>query len=338
VGRKDVGSVTSRRGLPVRIAGAAALALGAGVWAARAGSAQAAAPVRSYAAGTFALTLEGSAAGLLRSVGGGGASAQVIAEKAAGSLVKKHLGSIEYEDFAAQSGLGLHKALHAWIAETLEGKPSRRSGSVETIDTAGTVRSVREFTNALISEIGFPALDASSKDPASITVKWTPELTRTAKGRGKASKLPADAKQKQWLVSNFRLTLGDLPTDRVAKIDAFAIRQTVAAAAVGEIRDYQKEPGVIEIPNLRVAFAEVDLPAWQDWFEDFAIRGNSGDDRELSGKIGFLNPSLAKEIGSIELQNVGIYRLAPDPAPTGPTAVRRWVAELYVERMAIALT
>jgi hypothetical protein len=332
--RKDDGAIGGR-GLAARAAGATALVLGAGVWAAR--SAAAAAPGRGYTAASFALTLDGSPAGLLRSVEGGGASAEVIEEKASGNPVKKHLGTVRYDDVVARVGLGVGKALQGWIAETLEGKPSRRSGTIQTIDAAGTVRSVREFTHALISEIGFPALDAGSKDTAALTVAWTPESTRAVKAGGKAAKAEVGPKQKQWLVSNFRFTLGDLPTDRVSKIDAFTIRQTAATDPVGEIREYRKEPGVLEIPNLRVTFAEVDLPKWETWFQDFVIKGESGDEQELTGRIAFLNPSLAKEIGSIELEHVGICRLAPEPATAGAETVRRWTAELYVERMTVSL-
>jgi len=135
-----------------------------------------------------------------------------------------------------------------------------------------------------------------------------------------------------------RFELGDLPTKRVSKIDAFAIRQRVATDQFGEIRERRKQPVVIEVPDLKITFAEVDLPKWQEWFEDFVIKGNSGQENEKSGAIAFLDAALAKELGSIELQNVGIYRLAPEPATAGAEAVRRWTAELYVERMAITLS
>jgi hypothetical protein len=292
---------------------------------------------RAYAAGRFGLTLEGVPVGPVRSVSGGGISADVIREQAVGHLAEKHIGPPRYEDFAVEVGLGANKALQGWITETLGGKWSRRNGSVESADANLNVKSVREFQNAVISEIGFPALDGSSKEAAYLTLRFTPELTRTTKGSGKLS-APSGAKQKKWLASNFRFELGDLPTKRVSKIDAFAIRQRVATDQFGEIRERRKQPVVIEVPDLKITFAEVDLPKWQEWFEDFVIKGNSGQENEKSGAIAFLDAALAKELGSIELQNVGIYRLAPEPATAGAEAVRRWTAELYVERMAITLS
>jgi hypothetical protein len=46
------------------------------------------------------------------------------------------------------------------------------------------VRQRREFTNALITEVGFPALDAASKDAAHLTVRIKPEFSRLKRGAG----------------------------------------------------------------------------------------------------------------------------------------------------------
>ena len=42
-------------------------------------------------------------------------------------------------------------------------------------------------------------------------------------------------------------------------------------------------------------------------------------------------------IGRVELGGLGIYRLAPEKAEAGREAVARLVAELYCERMELAL-
>ena len=291
---------------------------------------------RGFTASRFALTLDGTPAGLLKSVSGGGAYADVIAEPSRGALSEKHVGPPKYEDIEVELGIGVDKTIQAWIEELLGGKGSRRSGTIETADARGNVKSVLEFDDALITEVGFPALDGSSKDAGSLSLTFRPESTRMSKGSGSLTSLTS-AKQKKWLVSNFRLTLGDLPTARVAKIDAFAIKQQVAAEDVGEIRERLKRSAIVEIPNLKVTFSEADVAKWADWFDDFVLKGNSGQEHELSGSIAFLDPTLKNELGSIELSNVGIFRLAPEPQAAGSEKIRRWVAELYVERMTFAL-
>jgi hypothetical protein len=272
--------------------------------------------------------------GLLKSAEGGFPSAEVVREKPVGALVKKHLGFVRYEDFTVQFGLGMDKALQAWIDETLEGKGSRRSGTVEAADATMKVRSVQEFEHALITEIGIPACDGASKEAAFLTLSFAPEFARTVPGGGTLSKSAA-AKQKKWVASNFRFELGGLPTKRVSKVSAFTVRQTLPEG-VGEIRDYERQP-VLEIPNLKVTFADADREPWDEWLQDFVVQGNAGDDQELTGKIAFLDPTLKTELVTIELDQVGIYRLRPAPAAATGESVKRWIAELYVERVKLTL-
>ena len=302
----------------------------------RRASAAAAGPTRRVAAGHHALTLDGTPVGLLKSSEGGFPSAEVVKEKPVAALVKKHLGPIHYEDFTVQFGLGMDKALHAWIDETLEGKASRRSGTVEAVDFDMKVQSVREFEHALVTEIAIPAADGASKDAAYLTLSFAPEFARTVKGGGTLSKSAPAAKQKKWVASNFRFELGGLPTARVSKIAAFTITQSNPEGAIGEVRDYEKQSAVLEIPNIKVTFAEADLEPWDEWFQDFVVKGNAGDDQELSGKIAFLDPALKTELVTIELGHVGIYRLRP-AAAAGAESVKRWVAELYVEQVKLTL-
>jgi phage tail-like protein len=295
-------------------------------------------PSRTVAAAHFALTVDGVDVGAVRSVSGGGIYADVIEERPGGHLAEKHVGPPKYEPISVELGLGANKAIRSWLDELLAGKASRRSGTIETADANWKVKSVLEFADALVTEIAFPALDGSSKDAAYLTLTFQPERITRTKGSGKSTQPQVGAKQKKWLASNFRLTLGDLPTKRVAKIDAFAITQRVAAEDEGEIRRVRKQAGIVEIPDLRVTFSEADLPGWEEWFDDFVVDGNSGQAQELSGTIEFLDAALKKPLGSIELANVGIYKLAPESGlQAGKETVRRWTAALYVESMKFTL-
>jgi hypothetical protein len=46
----------------------------------------------------------------------------------------------------------------------------RRDGAIHTADFDVQIKSERAFFEALLTEIGMPALDASSKAPATITI------------------------------------------------------------------------------------------------------------------------------------------------------------------------
>ena len=55
---------------------------------------------------------------------------------------------------------------------------SRKNGAVVTADMNGKEVTRRTFEGAVVSSIGFPALDAASKDTARLRVALTPDVTR----------------------------------------------------------------------------------------------------------------------------------------------------------------
>ncbi len=280
--------------------------------------------------GRFALELDGAAAGFVKSVEGGDISAEVVAEPVGPQpFAKKHLGNVKYEELTLGVELGMTADVYEWIAGSWSGKPSRRNGAIVEADANLDVKRRREFHDALVTETTVPALDASAKTPAELTVKVAPESITSTKGSGKLA--GATAKKKQWLAANFRLELGDLDAKTVSKIDAFTVKQTVAADDIGARRDFRREPGQVEFPNLRVTLGEKGVQTWSDWFDDFVVKGNNGDDREKNGSIVFLDPSLKQELGRIELKNVGIFALRRQSSAGEQMA--RVTAELYVESM-----
>ncbi len=293
---------------------------------------------RGFTGGRFVLTLDNSEVqGFVQSVEGGNIRAEVVTERVGPDIVqRKHLANPKYDDIAIEVGMGMSKSLYQWIEDSFDHRHTRKNGAIVAADFDYGALSVREFQNALITEVGFPALDAASKDPAYMTIKLAPE-TIAYKGAGEAVDIKGAVSltkaQKQWLPSNFRFTLGDLPTSRVNKIEAFTVKQSVAQDQLGELRDFQKEPANVEYPNLKLTISAADIQPWYDWFEDFVIKGNANQDRELSGAIAFLGPDLKEELATIELKQVGIVSLGLESQDANQEAVARFTVELYVEQM-----
>jgi hypothetical protein len=283
------------------------------------------ATARTPAAARFQLTLDGVACGLTPSVSGGDVSADVVAESADASyFVKKHIGAPKYEDFSAEIDFGFGHDVWDWIANSFRQNYARKDGSVTTVDVDLNAKVERQFFNALLVEVAFPALDGASKEPGKVTIKFSPELTRSHAASGKVSAGPAKAKR--WLASNFKLELDGVDCTRVKRIDSFAVQLPVSADAVGSARDLQKEPGRIDFPNLRVTIAEgSSIASWKAWFEDFVINGNNDESKEKNGAIVLLTPDLKTELARVVLHNVGIFALR-----RGQQAE---VADLYCERM-----
>ena len=167
-----------------------------------------------------ALELGGAFVGDVLSVEGGQAKADVVEEKVGPDhIVHKHIAGVKYEDITITCGTGMSKAFYEFIKSTLAASPAPKDGSIKLLDFDNNVVSEMDFTHGLLSEVGFPALDASSKDAAKLSIKISPEYTRSVKGSGKLP--PAKAGQlKRWMSANFRLAIAGvdctLPSKSVA--------------------------------------------------------------------------------------------------------------------------
>jgi phage tail-like protein len=299
----------------------------------------AAGPGRSYVAGRYGIELDGVFMGFVQSAEGGHAYSEVVSELVGAERVaRKHIGNVKYEEITIRVGANMPKAFYQWLQETMAGQSSRKNGAIIAADYNYRETERLTFTNALITEISFPALDAASKDPAYITIKISPETTRRAKPTGQPLPL-LGAKHKQWLPANFRLRIDGLEqsTSRVNKIEALTVKQKVVTDAIGESRDYEIEPTSLEIPNLVVTFSEHEADAWYDWAESFIIAGENGADKEKNGSLEFLAPNLKDVLFSLSFQHLGIFKLTPDKVEAGSEQIRRVKAEMYVEEMAMSL-
>jgi hypothetical protein len=269
-------NATSRRRF---LGGAAALGLAAAVLPGRAGAAGNGSSTRAaaeqYGASRFQLDLDGQSAGFVTGVEGGSAVGEVAIAPVNGSHAEKHLAGLQYEELGFRLGLGMGQPMYEWIKQTLDAKRPRKDGALveATHDLSAIER--REFVDALITEIGFPALDGASKDPAALTVKVAPGGIRFAPASGKVQE-PL-AKEKTWLASGFRFELDGIDTSRASRIEAFTLRQ---GASGGLGSSERPEPGRLEFPNLTVTFAATHADDLLGWHDDFLIHGNSGEERE----------------------------------------------------------
>jgi phage tail-like protein len=289
---------------------------------------------RNYTSEHFFLHLDGVECGFIKSVEGGGISADVIQEKVGTDyFVKKHIGSPKYEDLLLRIDLSMDKRVYEWIAALWNGKYTRKDVNILVADDTMQVKTQSELFNVMLTEVTIPAMDGASKEPCYLTLRLSPEYSRYKKASGKLTNGVGKRKQKSWLPSNFRLEIGGLDATRVSKVDAFTIKQTLVTDAVGEMRVYQQEPSKLEFPPLKITLAENYAKSWIDWHEDFVIKGNSSDSQEKNGSLTFLTPNLTSELAHVNFFNLGIFRWAPEKAQALSDQIKRVAAELYCERM-----
>jgi hypothetical protein len=283
---------------------------------------------RGYVAGKYGIEIDGIMAGWLQSAEGGSATSDVVVEKlGADSLQKKHIAGVKYEDITIQLSPGdlpKRAGLAGWVAASLQ-TPLRKSGAVVAADYNYKEHSRRTFTNALISEVTFPALDATSKDPAYMTLKFSPETTRFAIGSGSGTPIQSPP-QKKWLPANFRLQIDKIDTTRVLKIDGFTIKQQIVAGSDGTT-GYR-----VQVPDLAVTALDPSAQSFLDWHQDFVVQGNNSDTQERSGQILFLDNDQKTVLFQLFLGQVGISGAAPEKSDASG-AGRRVKFELYCERM-----
>jgi len=300
---------------------------------------------RAFGVSKYGIELQHTLAGFVTNVEGGNATADVVEEKGgADHLTKKHLGPLKYEDVSFSCGTGMSAQLYEWIKtgfnQTSHSR-GREDGAILFADMDQMEVSRLTWTFGLISEFSMPALDASSKDAAKMTIKFSPETTRKTWGGGGKLNFPADAaKQKKWLPSNFRLRIDgcEIACSKVNKIEGLTIKQKITENSVGEQRDYQKEPTSVMVPNLVITASESHCDAFYQWHEDFVIKGNNGEDKEKGGTLEYLTPNLQEVLFTLHFYHLGVFKVTPDKVEAAAEPIRRLKIEMYCEDIQFAFS
>jgi hypothetical protein len=287
---------------------------------------------RSYTAGHFHFTC-GDQDCAVSDVDGGTASGEVVTILSGPFKTGlKHISNLKFDDITVSLGASMSKSMYDWIDASMKNETTRMSGAITSASYDYKAMQVMSYFDGLITEIGFPKLDASSKDTAKITVKFAPEKVEYADGDGSDIKGALSSKQKVWMTSNFKLEIADLPCGRVNSIDALTIKQTVVQDDIGEQRIALKEPGKLEMPaSFKVTFSAADAKPWRDWFNEFCIKGAGTDDPiEKNAVISYLGLN-GEVLGTLEVLNCGIFKLTNDKADSTTDKIARCTAEMYCE-------
>lgn len=302
--------------------------------------------VAPYSGGRFLLELdEHKAVGYVSSIDGGHFKSEMVQSMVGGRpgqtggdfLVGRFPGKPKYDDITVTVGAAMSPAFWKWVEATVNNKPERRNGALVGYDFNAKERSRRTFYRALISEIGFPALDAASKSAALLTIKIAPENLEYKEGDSSTLQYSQSQnemkKQKLWLTSNFRFSLDKFKGDealRTAKIEGFAIKQNVITNPMGSERYARREIGRVELPQIQVSFSETALGRWMQWYDKTVVKG---DKEETNGIITYLSSDQKTELMHIELGGVGLTSLEIDKYEAQKEGVARVKATLYVESM-----
>jgi hypothetical protein len=253
-------------------------------------------------------------------------SALVTIPMGTNKLPIKSLSTLKFEEMTAEFGMSMGQPMLDWLNQFLDNQHARQSGYINYADVDGKVRAYLDFRDALLTEFGIPASDASNKEHSKLTIKWRPEETVRRDGDSKDIQGNVRQAEKAFVPSNFRISVGDLPCAGVKKIDAMAFKMKVQEDGVGEQRLCAT---TVEYPNLVLTIDRADAPKWEKWFDDFAVKGNNGSDKELSGLIEWLTPNTKDQVASLEMKQIGIFELKTDAAEASKDAAANFRVSMY---------
>ncbi|MEZ4367739.1 MAG: hypothetical protein R2939_15900 [Kofleriaceae bacterium] len=289
---------------------------------------------RAYAAGHFELAIDGgTASAFVKSVEGGFVKTSVVTEAIGPeNLQIKHATSIEVEPISTEIGLSGCRDVMLWIQDSWKKRASRRSGVIAHADFDHQIQFGHAFSDALILETAFPALDASSNTPGYLKLKFLPERVETKRAGGGRLAGVQDPRQKLWIPAAFRLIVDGHDLSGVSKIDGFAIKQGVKPMYIGRERLPELVPTKIEFPDLAVTMALQYAEEIHAWYTAAVVQGVAGI-AERSGAIEFLSPSRGEVIFRINLFEVGIKTFQIVKSEAKSDKIKQCRFELFVGRM-----
>lgn len=308
-------------------------------------------PIKNYAMSRFQVKVDGAPiTSYVKSVEGGLIKTESATELVGSyHLPKRHLATRTVEPITMDVGLSGTD----FVMELLENfinnqKHERLQGEILHCDVNTSLRFRQEFQRALVTEVGFPALDAASKDSAFVKVKLQPEIVDyTAYGSAGPKIQPErETKQKLWNCNAFRFSLElngqDLGCDQTTKIDAFTVKMGVKAHQRG--RNFLPEyiPTKLEFPKLSVTIPMHYATKMINWYrrttkptDGAGQLADTSAGYEATGSIEFLDPTRSKTLYTINLEGVAPENWTIPKTDASSTTTKLCKFDLYVHKMKV---
>ena len=296
----------------------------------------------AYVANRFALELDDKkSAGFVSAIDGAHFKANPIKQNVGNTNhVTIYSGKPSYDDITVTVGMAMSPAFWKWIKASLDNKPERRTGALVGYDFNNLERSRRTFYGALISQVKFPALDATNKTTATISVTISPERLEFKKGDN--SKLKQETapdetpKQKRWLTSNFRFELDRFKGDEsmhTLSVDSFTVKQNIIQQNIGYELESRKAVGRLELPQIVVSFPEHKGHEWIKWYEQAIVKGNRKD-QTTTGVLTYYSTD-RKELMRLEMAGVSLASIEVDKYDSKKDSIANITATLNIESMSL---
>jgi hypothetical protein len=283
---------------------------------------------RSYATRGSTLEIDTKPVGMMQSVDGGYATADVaVSRLGPDQTPMKNVTSVHYEPITVRGDVSSLTDL----ARRAIDKPMQVSGRLVTVSLGGRgAGSSLEFFNATATKVAITDLDAGNRDPCYIEITLAPERTQRVEGGSTDSRMAA--KQERCLRSNFAVKIPGVVTNGVSKVENIAMIRELAPDNAGQMREATKNPGKVNIPNVVLTVTEASAKDFWSWYDSFLIKGDNGQDKEKTIDIQLMGPDMKTSVLTLQGTGVGIVAMRP---LAGNDNVPKVEVELYVEKWAI---
>ncbi len=218
-------------------------------------------------------------------------------------------------EITVMAGAGMGKPMYDWIKASVNpgGSGARKNGALISADFNHKELSRLEFQNALLEEVVFPALDASAKDAAKMSIKIKPEtIDRSFAHKGSALD---QGNQKAWLPANFKLNL----------------RGMDMTGAVSQVSPLVLTNATLDRPPVRLISCTIGPPlkaTFDDRKTGLYCSGAPQEAGEADGVVSYLADD-GSTLFTVALTGVGVTKITADPAPPGTAGT--YSVELYAD-------
>jgi hypothetical protein len=293
---------------------------------------------RSFTGGNFRLEVGKDDAGYLRKVSGGGMKADIAEHKLGPqNFVKKNVAKISWEEVKFEVGIGMGYQVYKWIQSAMDKNFVTQQCTLVAGDFNHKAVQEMQYNDCLITSVATPKFAGDDKGSAYFTVGFRPETVRHVPGNGQDIRAKMGPAHKAFLNSNFRLTIPDIPCNRVASIDAMELKCSVAEDAIGIVRENTIHPMALTVPDLKVQWSYADFTAIEKKAYDWFVLGHHLEGNEMTVTIEMLDPNMKDRIGEITLLNVGWKEFKSDDREGGSDKILRCSGTFYVEQMQIKI-
>lgn len=288
-----------------------------------------------YSSAHFALQLDGTIIGTLRSIEGGTVKTDVVSYQAGDKGdIWRQLAKPKYEDIKFVTALAGAAPLWDWLNSFVKGEGVRKTGSLIAADYNYKEKARRNFFEALVASIDFPKWDGNDKNPANITVTISPE--RIVYEKPGSGKIPVDERepsvnnQQHVAACNFKFSYDGVSADtcsRVSKVDAFSVKSKIIEYHYGGRLEAAKMPGKIEVPNLVFYLPEVDAQE----FRDLHMKSVKGERAPMKDATLTFHNNAWVDRGKLTFKNCHIFNVTPEKQDATSEEIKLVKVEAAVE-------